>query len=246
MNDIQMKNLQNIENNSGIALFISLVFLFISTLLGVTSLRSNFFNEKMTLNIIQREQAFEGAEVALLAGEQFIETFWNQIIAGVISGNGTNRVVTTNGLNCEATVAGGGGLCVPREQFFNDGNTGGTAPPSEVRQHNWVDITGDSSSINVWSNNSRHRKLDDLLQSRYGFLSAPKYIIEFMGYIVDSSGESLCASSGGIVNPMEAELALWPYCSIDNAQFRITALATSGNYDETRVMLQTTYVVDTL
>ncbi|MFT5135959.1 MAG: type IV pilus assembly protein PilX [Arenicella sp.] len=238
--------MKNIQNNNGIALFISLVFLFVSTLLGVTSLRSNFFNEKMTLNIVQREQAFEAAEVALLTGEQFVETFSRQIITQVISGSGVNRIVTTNGLNCEGSVAGGGGLCVPREQFFNDGNAGGTVPPSDVRQHNWVDITGDTSSINAWTNPNRHRKLSDVLQNRYGFVTAPKYIIEFMGHIVDITGESLCASTGGTVNPLEGELALWPYCSIDSAQFRVTALATSGNYDETRVMLQTTYLVDTL
>ncbi|MFT7525408.1 MAG: Tfp pilus assembly protein PilX [Arenicella sp.] len=241
-----MKNLQNIQNSNGIALFISLVFLFVSTLLGVTSLRSNFFNEKMTLNIVQREQAFEGAEVALLAGEQFVKTFSKMIIEEVISGNGENRIVTTAGLNCEGSVDGGGGLCVPREQFFNDGNTGGNVPPSDVRQHNWVDITGDSSSINVWSNNSRHRKLSDVLQNRYGFATPPKYIVEFMGYIVDAAGESGCAATGGAANQLENELALWPYCSLDSAQFRVTALATSGNYDETRVMLQSTYVVGPL
>ncbi|MFT4629029.1 MAG: Tfp pilus assembly protein PilX [Arenicella sp.] len=238
--------MKSIQNNNGIALFISLVFLFVSTLLGVTSLRANFFNEKMTLNIVQRAQAFESAEAALLTGEAFVETFSDLIIEKVISGSGEDRIVTTEGLNCEASVDGEGGLCVPREQFFNDGNTGGSVPPSDVRLHNWVDITDNSSSINVWTNNSRHRKLSEVLQNRYGFATSPKYIIEFMGYIVDTTGESDCASSGGTVNPYENELALWPYCSLDSAQFRVTALATSGNYDETRVMLQSTYLAEGL
>ena len=219
----------NFKHNQGIALFIALIFLFVSTLLGVTSLRSNMLNEKMTLNSVQREQALEAAEVAILAGEDFVENFSSQIIAAVITGTGVNRVPTTAAKTCSANTGNAGGICTPKEQSDDPG----------TNYDNWMDITSDNNSLNVWSTTGRHRTVDDAIKNAYGLNTAPKYIIEFMGFIVDNSGSSSCTGTA-----KSDQLTAWPYCEDDNAQFRITALATAGNYDETRVMLQTTFVVD--
>ena len=226
-------NMKKIKNNQGIVLFIALVFLFVSTLLGVSSLRSNFFNEKMTLNTLQREQALEAAEVAILKGEEFVESYYRDIVDAVNTGTGADRTVTTNAKLCAVTVDGSGGICSAKEQSDNPG----------TRYDNWVDITNDANSINVWSTNGRHRSLDDVIKNKYGLNTAPKFIIEFMGFIVDNNGISVCSEPSNVA-AYGAELEHWPYCSLDNVQFRITAFASSGNYDETRVMLQTTYVVD--
>jgi Tfp pilus assembly protein PilX len=218
---------------------ISLMFLFISTLLGVASLRTNFFNEKMTLANIQREQALEAAEVALLEGEALVETFAEDIIAATITGTGTGRTPTDAAKNCTATVEGSGGICVPKEHSDAPGDN----------YHNWIEITGDSNSLKVWSTSSRHRKVSEFIKEKYELSTSPSYIIEFMGYIVDPTEQlSACAANLSDGSPNSNadpdQLAAWPWCSLDNAQFRVTAYAAAGNYGETRVMLQSTYVVD--
>lgn len=224
----------NFKRNEGIALFIALVFLLISTLLGVTALKSNFLNEKMTFNSIQREQALEAAEVALLTGEDFVENYYNDIISVVIASNG-DRDILTAAKNCTAQVNGGGGVCAPKEKSQDTSDTVEYAKYHE----NWVDVIDGSYSINAWTTGNHHRTISDVVKNKYKLKTSPKYIVEFMGFIVDNSGVSGCTGTS-----IQDELNVWPYCSLDNAQFRITALATVGNYDETRVMLQSTYVVD--
>ena len=100
----------------------ALAFLFVSTLLGVSSLRSNFFNEKMTLNTIQRAQALEAAEVAILKGEDFVESYYRDIVAGVVTGTGADRAVTTNAKTCAITIDGAGGICSAKEQSDSPGS----------------------------------------------------------------------------------------------------------------------------
>lgn len=226
--------MNNFQNNQGLALFIALIFLFVSTLLGISGLRSSLLNEKMTLNNIQREQALEGAEAALLEGEKLISNNAQGIINSVVI-NGSASVepsVTTEAQTCTAFT---GGVCAPVEVW--DPNTGtGTS-----LYDNWRDITSDTRSLKVWSLTARHRSLDVALGNLYDLNTSPKYIIEFMGYVgrASNDGATACTSAGDLW-----QLDNWPYCTLDASQFRVTALATSGNYDETRVMLQSTYVVD--
>ena len=54
------------SNQNGVALVISLIFLLVSTLLALSTLTSNVSEERMTRNNLQRQTAFEAAEVALL------------------------------------------------------------------------------------------------------------------------------------------------------------------------------------
>lgn len=223
------------DNNKGLALFIALIFLFVSTLLGINGLRTSLLNEKMSLNNIQREQALEAAEAALLAGETFVQGNALGIINAVVT-NGSISVepsVNAAGQDCTAF---NGGVCAPVEVWdVNAGNT------STSKYDHWRDITSDTRSNNVWSTAGRHRSLDDALKDEYGLVTAPKYIIEFMGYVgrAGNDGATACTAAGDLW-----QLDNWPYCTLDAAQFRVTALATSGNYDETRVMLQSTYVVN--
>ena len=221
------RTFKNIEKTKGISLVIALIFLFISTLIGVTALRTSILNEKMTLNSLQRERALEAAEVALLAGEEFVENNAQEIINAVFEDpNAQPRVLSTEAQTCTAF---GGGVCAPKEFFNPDGFD------------NWVDFQGDANSLNVWSIDNRHRVLIDNITAENTLNVDPQYIIEFMGYVhnVGNLGNTLCT------NPAEAwQLNDWPYCNLDSAQFRITSLATIGNNNQTGVMLQTTYVVN--
>lgn len=218
------------DNQQGIALVIALVFLLISTLIGVSALQANFVNEKMAFANLQRARAVEAAEIALLEGEEFVENFYPQIINGVISGSGTGRIATANSKTCAVSVDNQGGICVAKEQGDNP----------QTDYDNWVAYSSDSNSLNVWTTDGKHRSVRETVVNKFGLNTAPKYIVEFVGYIVDATGTSACGAGSGF----EAENSAWPYCSLDNLQFRITALATTGNYDETRVLLQSTYVVD--
>ena len=223
-----MKNLnfKNINNNQGIALIIALVFLFVSTLLGISALRTSLLNERMTLNSVQRDQALEAAEAAIFAGEAFVDEMSQEIIDATIDENIVARTRTPTAA-AQTCTALNGGVCVPSELFDPNG------------PDNWDDI--DNSGLQVWRTNGRHLTITDEISTLYDLNTAPRYIIEFLGYVRNAGddGETAC------INPTIIwQLSEWPYCSLDAAQFRITAFATAGNFDQTRVMLQTTYVVD--
>lgn len=218
---------KNFKNNQGISLVIALIFLFISTLIGVTALRTSILNEKMTLNSLQRERALEAAEAALLAGEADVAMSSSNIINAVFDDiNSQTRALTAGAQNCTAL---NGGVCAPHEFFNPDGFA------------NWIDVPGNAESNNVWSDTDRHRELTDDITAENQLNTPPRYIIEFMGYVqnMGTEGDTLC------VGPSEAwQLNSWPYCNLDPALFRITARATAGNNNQTTVMLQTTYVVN--
>jgi type IV pilus assembly protein PilX len=221
------------NKQQGVTIVIVLFFLLIMTLLGVTALRGNVLNEKMTLNAIQRSEALEVAEIALLEAEALIENNNPTIVSALLNA----RVPTTDALNCETSIGGQGGLCVKAEA---DPSYDGSA------YDNWRDIDNDNNSLNAWTESARHRTVDDpAVINAYNLTSAPKYIIEFMGFTpADGDPDNSGCATAGAPSSVSDQLNTWPYCDIDRSVYRITALATTGNYDETRVMLQATYVVD--
>lgn len=244
-----MKQQQNIRHNDGLVLFISLVFLLVTTILAISSLQSNLLNEKMTRNTIQREQALEAAEFALLEGEEFVQTYAKQIASAAVTNsdavnNGVDtREASDEGTTCTISIDGQGGICTPKDV---------TATTRSNLDH-WIDVTNATTatglSLNAWSTPSRHRTVNDIIKNKYDLNITPKYIVEFMGYspttssIAGNEATSDCTGASGTAND-SAQLDNWPYCNLDPLKFRITTLATSGNYDEIRVMLQSTYIVD--
>lgn len=56
----------------GVALVMALVFLMLLTMLGVTSMSTSSLEEKMATNTRDRSLAFQAAETALVAGEQWL------------------------------------------------------------------------------------------------------------------------------------------------------------------------------
>lgn len=57
----------------GMALLISLVFLLLLTLIGVSSLRNATLQEKMAASLVLRNQSFQAAEAALRIGESAVQ-----------------------------------------------------------------------------------------------------------------------------------------------------------------------------
>ena len=61
------------HKQQGAVLFISLIFLLIMTVIGISSLRSSTMDERQAGNALDRQLAFQAAESALRAGERFID-----------------------------------------------------------------------------------------------------------------------------------------------------------------------------
>lgn len=65
----------------GSALAISLIFLLLMTLLGVSAMRSSNMQERMAGNLRDRNMAFQSAEAALRGGEAWLMLLANQAAA---------------------------------------------------------------------------------------------------------------------------------------------------------------------
>lgn len=76
------------NKQQGAALVISLIILLVMTLIGVSSLQTTTFEEKMTGNIRDKAMAFEAGEAALREAETFIED--NIETLGDFDANGTD------------------------------------------------------------------------------------------------------------------------------------------------------------
>ncbi|MFK5985969.1 MAG: PilX N-terminal domain-containing pilus assembly protein [Pseudomonadota bacterium] len=62
----------SIKQQQGAVLFISLIFLVLLTILGLSSMRTTLLQEKMAGNFKNKSQSFQAAETALRAGEQWL------------------------------------------------------------------------------------------------------------------------------------------------------------------------------
>lgn len=66
------------KDQSGAVLIISLIFLLLMTLIGVTSMQGTTLQERMAGNMRDRDLALQAAEAALRAGEAWIEVTANK------------------------------------------------------------------------------------------------------------------------------------------------------------------------
>jgi len=79
----------------GVALVVSLVFLLLMTLIGVSAMQNNVLQEKMVGNFRDRESAFQAAEAALRHAESEILQWPSSTFA---SWTGDGQLGSTNGL----------------------------------------------------------------------------------------------------------------------------------------------------
>ena len=232
---------------SGIALVISLIFLLVSTLLALSTLTGNVSEEKMARNNLQRQVAFEAAEIALLEAEAFVEEDSNAVHEWVFysaSGSPDNDVASANiGDTCDD------GYCTPVRKSLNFN----VDAPAKDR---WED-----ASLAVWTTNNKHKRLSQSVTDTLKLAQQPKYIIEFMRYVppylsdgsldfsnCDSDLNNVASSADTyVLNGVTYSgtgWGTWPFCKLDNKEYRITALGFAGNNNESRVMLQSVYVAD--
>ena len=214
------------QNQQGLALVLSLIYLLVSTLLGVASMSATVVEERMSRNTLLQEKAFQVAELTLLAGEAHAKHN-AQIIADSVLQQAAEK---TNPRANECVD----GYCLPVK--FSAGLSA-----TKVPIEHW-------NNPRVWATSGKFRSVSDSVISELGLVVKPKYIIEFLRYINVANDLKRCDTNNSGSSD-EADYAHnwqtdWPLCPRDEKEFRITAIGYAGNKGEVRVMLQSTFVVE--
>lgn len=209
----------------GLAMILSLFYLFVSTLLGVSSMSATVVEERMSRNSMLQEKAFQIAELTLLAGEAHVRDNAQTIVDSVLAvAAGTTQPQTNE---CA------GGYCIPVK--FSDG-----LKSSVAATEHW-------KNPSIWATSSKFRSISDSLLSELEVVVKPKYIIEFLRYINLSNDLKRCDTNNSGSSD-EGDYAHnwqtgWPLCPLDEKEFRITAIGYAGNKGQVRVMLQSTFEI---
>lgn len=156
------------DSHRGSVLIVSLVFLLLLTLVGISAMNMTNLEEKMTGNFRDHDLAFQAAEAALIEGEEFVEASFD-IRQGL-----TNPACT--GTNCY-TQNCSSGLCF--HGTFENSST-------PVKDCN-AGTTQEWEDNALWSDSSKTRLLTDQL---VGTVQNARYIIEFRCFVPRDSTNS--------------------------------------------------------
>ena len=217
---------------SGIALPVTLILLFVLTLIGVATLRTSTFEESMAANSRLRQVAFNAAETTLAVaeaniGQQLRSASRREAFFGL------DNAVPQDGSPghlCEGSAGAiAGGLCTPAK--FN--------MPSPGLLERWEDPV-----LDVWNNPARHISYDDYANTDIaleGVAEAPKYIVEFLGNFELKEPNNALSSNPKVRPEFDGDFISscgesrdiepnnqWPYCASDAGAFRITVRASAG------------------
>ncbi|WP_347909148.1 PilX N-terminal domain-containing pilus assembly protein [Pseudomonas grandcourensis] len=92
----------------GMALLVSLVFLLLLTLIGLSSMQSATLQEKMAGSVALRNQSFQGAEAALRVGEGTVqrESYALPVCSGIVqcAPPSESSTITAAGFNASSGV----------------------------------------------------------------------------------------------------------------------------------------------
>ena len=209
-------NRSSAHNQKGIVLVICLILLLVTTLLGVTAMSTTSLEERMSQNERDRQTAFQAAEAALREGERYVSA----------QATSSGTFVTS------FTDACTNGLCTRREDDASYDKTKAPCDSGGIsdRWDMWSCPVTHSGNLDVWEKPSLYRSHSNasLINSK-GITTAPKFIIEFLGYQNDCATPACTPLGTGV-----------DYC---NELYRVTAFATGGT-DDAKVMLQSVYQVE--
>lgn len=221
------------HKQNGIALPLTLILLFVMTLIAIATLRNTTLEENMSANSRLRQIAFNAGESALAEAERLVRGLEGQRRRDLFFGNGLvspDPGVTNLGDTCT------NGFCTPAKY---------TSPASAAANgERWED-----PGLAVWETAGRHIEYSNFLASglaNEGVVTPPRYIIEFLGNYdskdIDPSfssdptvrpkfsgryeGNCRDQTSGG--NELVSPNDVWPFCASDPGVFRITVRATAG------------------
>ncbi|SDX36966.1 pilus assembly PilX family protein [Marinobacter mobilis] len=147
----------------GSVLIVSLIFLLLLTLVGISGMNMTSLEEKMTGNFRDHDLAFQAAEAALIEGEQYVEENFDIRFAL------TNPACT--GANCY-TASCTNGLC-----FYGTFENSSTPVPdcNAGTTKEWEDNA-------IWTNATKHRVVASGNQLE-GTVENARFIIEFRCFV---------------------------------------------------------------
>lgn len=149
------------SSNKGSVLIVSLVFLLLLTIVGISAMNMTNLEEKMSGNFRDYDLAFQTAETALLDAEEFVETTFD-----------IDRALTDpacTGPNCYSSSCKGG-LCFHGE--FKNSST----PVSSCD----AGTTKEWESGAIWADASKTRPIQTQVT---GTVENARYIIEFRCFV---------------------------------------------------------------
>lgn len=149
------------RSNKGSVLIVSLVFLLLLTIVGVSAMNMTNLEEKMTGNFRDHDLAFQTAETALLDAEEFVEATFD-----------IDRALTDpacSGTNCYSSSCNGG-LCFHGE-FENSSTPVSSCDAGTAKE--WEDSA-------IWADSSKTRSIDTQVT---GTVENARYIIEFRCFV---------------------------------------------------------------
>ena len=235
-------------NQQGIALPLTLILLFVMTLIGIATLRTTTVEENLSANSRLRQVAFNAAETTLRDAELTILSLANaqkrSLFFSTNAGQFTEPSDTRVSLSelCQAGINGGGGFCIPSQ--YN--TTLNNVASDELER--WEDPALDV--FNPTNNPATSIPYSGFAAgnlSLNGVEDAPRYIVEFLGNydyksenndptgdpsatprlvrpVFDGQYEGPCRENG----VLRGGSNLWPYCAGDPALYRITVRASAG------------------
>jgi len=145
------------RSQKGSVLIVSLVFLLLLTIVGISAMNMTSLEEKMAGNFRDHDLAFQSAEAALLDAEEFVENSFDITQAytdPAPSGSGFYSSDCTNGLCFHGS-------------FENSSTPVADCTAGTVKE--WEDAA-------LWNNPSKTRALSDQIT---GTVENARYIIEF-------------------------------------------------------------------
>jgi type IV pilus assembly protein PilX len=144
-------------SQKGSVLLVSLIFLLLLTLVGVSSMNMTSLEEQMAGNFRDHDLAFQAAEAALLAGEEFVEDTFDITQAYTSP--------ACSGAICY-TSSGTAGLS------FNGALTGPASPVANCDSG----TTKEWEDSSIWSDSSKTRASSGQIS---GTVENARYIVEF-------------------------------------------------------------------
>lgn len=149
------------KGNNGSVLLVSLVFLLLLTIVGVSAMSMTNLEEKMTGNFRDHDLAFQAAESALLDAEEYVESTFDiskALTNPACSGAGCYSSSCTNGLCFNGT-------------FQNSSTPVSSCEAGTAKE--WEDSS-------IWSTSSKTRSVSNQVT---GTVENARYIIEFRCFV---------------------------------------------------------------
>jgi type IV pilus assembly protein PilX len=217
---MRMNELGHINRNSGSVLLVSLIMLLVLTVIGVSTMSNIGVNEKMAANYRDHNLAFQAAEAALAAGEQRAGE-----ISGIFDGIGLDNVTdhfpcADSNSNCFTSTCLEG-LCFTGtyDAISGGGASAGICETAILANNLW-------ESAATWTATGVATSHPVSIQGVY---ENPKYIIEFMCYVLADPDVVAATTPPSYGND-------WAH------MFRITAFG-RGATANSKAMLQSTFKV---